>query len=293
MKFPVELVYANNMQEAENARDGGFEPVECAFGSSSVVGPRILDHHGPYSANEAVSIRAAKLVAGGDSCNKFVVAGRPDHDQIYACGVLSLNIPANLDQAEAVAEMDVDPIGRDRTSPRYLPEILFEQGTQGIARNLSGAQNALNCLIDIYSRPHSSEEIALALRNEEIRKRNVLEKIVLNAEGKVALAISEERGFGEWYTKAPIVVLYNPRTKGITLGLNPKKGTPFFNYNGFDLIGNKGFSSLYQEFDNATQKKGAGGREVIGGSPRGVIMNEEDARAYYQILLEASGKNGY
>ena len=290
MSEKVTFVYANNLGEAEKARNEGFEPVECAFGLVSVVGPRELDHHGAYSKNEAVSIKAAKLAIGGDRHGKFVVAGRPDHDQIYACAVLSSSIPAVLAEAEAVAEMDTDPIGRDRTSSRYLNDLLFEQTTKNLSRDCSGAYQALALLVDIYTRAPSQEELSIALDLERKRRECMLEQIVACEEGKVALAISDERGFGEWYTRAPIVVLYNPAKKSITLGLNPKKGSPFFDYNGFDLLGASGFMPIYSEFDKATRKSSSGGREVVGGSPRGVSMSQEDAGAYYTVLVNVVGR---
>jgi hypothetical protein len=291
MRNAVDLKYANTVEEAWKHCAEGFEPVECAFGRESVVGPRVLDHHGQYSKNEAVSIKAAKLVLGGEEHYKFVVAGAPDHDQMYAIATLSRNIEANLDEATAVAEMDTDPIGRPRTSERYFKNLLFEQRTNSVPRNETGARMALSTLVDIYTRMQTPQEVEFALHEEERRKTEMLEKIIECSKGKVALAVSDERGFNEWYTKAPIIVLYSPKNQGITLGLNPKKGEPFFSHNGFDIVGENGFTTLYSQFDLKTGKPGSGGREVVGGSPRGVVMTREDAIKYYEVILnEISGR---
>ena len=104
----VDIIFANTLEEALNARDRGYEPVECAFGRDSVVGDLCLDHHGMYSQEEAVSIKAARLAKDGVTRHKFVVAGTPDADQMYAAAVLSRNIPIDFKDAEAIAQYDID-----------------------------------------------------------------------------------------------------------------------------------------------------------------------------------------
>jgi|SRR3989338_9234121 len=287
----VELKYANTLHEAQEASDSGYEPVECAFGKTSIVGSLQLDHHGSYSHLNAVSIRAAKYALEGKEKYQFVIAGSPDNDQMYAVAALSHNIPIKLEDAEAIAELDTDLIGRDQTLPRYIKSLMFEQRTHGISRDLPGAEKALEILVDLYSRDIPKSEIEKAIDKEEQRRKRMISYVVSSEKDKIALAVSPEKGFPEWYQIAPVVVSYNPEFKSISIGLCPKRGPPFSEKNGFDLLGEKGLMPLYSLLDEKLNKKGHGGREVVGGSPRGLAMSYEDALKTYAILKsEIEGK---
>ena len=102
----LELVYTNNFKEASKYRDQGYEPVECSFGKESVIGPLKLDHHGPYSAEEPVSLKAFKLVKEGYFRSKFVVTGMADPDSVYCMLALSREIKPSLEISVSIAQMD-------------------------------------------------------------------------------------------------------------------------------------------------------------------------------------------
>jgi len=280
----ADLIYANTLDEAIEAKNKGFEPVECAFGKESVVGKFILDHHGKYSNEPAVSIKAAKLAQQGVRLDNFVVTGQADCDQMYAIAALNGRIPINMEEAEWIAIMDTNPIGKDRTWLKYLPILIFEHQTQGLENNLEGSKEALNKLINVYTRNISGKEINAALQYEETRKMTVLSDLKMITAGKVGLAVSEKKGFDVWYEKAPVIIQYNPISQSITFGLCPIRGVTLTALDGFDIIGPDGFNFHYSEFDKILGSPGCGGRDVVGGSPRNEKFSEADAVKLYAYL---------
>ena len=282
----IDIRYANTPEEAEDFVRKGYEPVECSFGDKSVVGDLQLDHHGNLSHLEPVSISAARLAIEGIRKNKFVVTGRPDCDQIYAIAVLGGKIPANLEAATAIAEIDMDPIGRDMTLDKYLPNLAFDQRTLNLEKNSRGTTQALEELIRIYSKELSSEEKTQAITAERDRRRRIKSNINQVETGLVAFVISDEKGFNEWYQEAPIIVQYNPSRKSITLALCPKKGGLLTDKTGFDILGEEGLKPVYKYLDAKTGISGYGGREVVGGSPRGIEISESKALEIYEKIKE-------
>ena len=81
----ISLAYTPTLESAQAWAKQGYEGIECAFGKEkSVVGQYILDHHGTFSGEEPVSIKAARLAESGVRLTKFLVTGLPDPDAIYA-----------------------------------------------------------------------------------------------------------------------------------------------------------------------------------------------------------------
>jgi len=285
MNNKVNIRYAQTLEEAINYEKEGYEPVECSFGKHSVVGKLLLDHHGQYSGQDAVSIKAAKFALNGIKLKNFVVTGEADCDQCYAIAALSgPQIPVKIEHAEAIAEIDTDPVGRDKTNERYIQTLMFEQKTQNLKYCLESSYKSLDELIRIYNNHYDSNEVNQAINNERERKISAKNNIKLYEQGKIALAVSQDKGFDVWYEIAPVVVHYNPDKKLIVFMLNPKKGGLFGEKTGFDLLGKEGLIPIYEKLDNLLQKKGCGGREMIGGSPRNVEMSYNDALRAYEFI---------
>lgn len=280
----VKIEYTSKWEEAEELSKKGYEPVECAFGDKSVVGKFVLDHHGRYSNEDAVSVKAAKLAIEGKRHHEFVVTGTPDCDQIYAIAALSGLIPISMDDAEAIAEIDVDPIGRDKTLERYLPILMFEQRTQGLLNCRESSYTALGELVRIFNREYHSSDIDEAIKKETFRIRDMMKKLEYTNRGKIGLAVSEVRGFAEWYKDSSIVVQYDPKRKKITIGLCPKKNYSHCKTSGIDLLGPKGLEMILPVL-NKMIMEGFGGKRDIIGSPRDVEMTYEQAKQIYDDII--------
>jgi len=283
MKNKANLRYAQTLEDAINHEKEGYEPVECSFGKHSAVGKLILDHHGPYSKHDAVSLKAARFALKGVKLKNFVVTGDADCDQCYAIAALSAQIPVKLEQAEAVAEIDTDPVGRDKTSERYIQILMFEQKTN-LNHCLESSYKSLDELIRIYNGDYDSKEVRQAINNEKERKLSAKKDIKFCEQRKIALAVAPNKAFNEWYEIAPVIVHYNPDKKLITFMLNTKKSESFGGKTGFDLLGKEGFAPIYEKLDGILHKKGCGGREMIGGSPRNVEMSYDEALKAYNFI---------
>lgn len=285
----VELLYAPTFEEANLALQKGYEPVECSFGWESAVGEHLLDHHGKYSGKEAVSIKAARLALAGTRLNRFVVTGAADTDQMYAVAALGGAIPIRMEDAEAIADMDVDPIGRSMLDSRYTRILLHRQEYLDSVSGQESSDHSLRSIIRIFTPESLLEEawVAQALEKaismEEDRQTHALGAVQKLVPGKVAL-VSGQIGpaWNEWYTQAPIVVAYVANQKRVTVGLCPKKGGLLSDQSGFDLLGEDGLSELIPSLDEIVS--GWGGRPEIIGSPRGQSMELGDATEVYKII---------
>jgi len=285
-----EILYASNMAEALDMATKGFEPVECAFGrEGSAVGRYKLDHHGQYSGEEAVSVKAARLALEGVKLQRFVVTGDADCDQCYAIAALSgSQIPIDMDEANAIAEVDVDPIGRDLASDRYVRILLFNQRTHGFPSCLDSTYKALGEFVGIFNGRYGAKDVDAARSYEKARKDSVRQGIKQLEPGRVALVASDDWGFDVWYESAPIVVAFVAPKKSVTIGLCPKKGGTLGDRTGFELLGPEGLKRVYPVLDSEI-KPGWGGRETIGGSPRNAEMTYEDAQKAFAIIKEIAG----
>lgn len=280
----IDLAYALTVGEARDFREQGYEPVECAFGGESVVGGLLLDHHGKYSGEEAVSIKAARLRQGGISRNKFVVTGKADCDMCYAIVALSGRIPVNLDEAAAIAELDLDWIGRDRRGPRYIRSLMFDLETETLSPSLESSVRAVKWAEKIFNGNYGDEDTARALEMENERIENAPKAIRRMVRGKVALTVSSRKGFDVWFNHAPVVVNYDPEHGLITFWACQKLNGFETNKTGFDVLGPRGLVTHYAEIDRVLGVEGSGGREVVGGSPRNAKFSEEDAKRVYEYF---------
>jgi len=289
--LPFSLVYARDAREAESYRDAGWEPVECSFGKESIVGPLRLDHHGPLADEEPVSIKAAKLVLDNPEImvSKFVVAGMPDPDAIYTILVLSRTIEPSLSIGNAIAELDLDPIGIDRTQGDYLRNVLFDMYEE---RELSIKGYLRACLVGrtaFSTDAPSADDIQRAV---EYEKQRIAEasKAVVRRSTHCILVVSDRVGRDVWHNVevgAPLVVQFKPTLGVMTLSGCTRLGAERMgSLSVFDLLGPLGLEVAYPHMDNLLGLAGSGGRPDIGGSPRGALITLEDANRVYQAMVD-------
>ena len=107
----LDIRIAATADEARAALAEGYEPVECAFGSESVVGPLGLDHHGALSDRPPVCRQALDLHSGARLAS-FVVTGIPDADATMAMALLAQRSIAGLGGDDIVALVAASDVGR-------------------------------------------------------------------------------------------------------------------------------------------------------------------------------------
>lgn len=289
MTDAIQIVYTDDYEKAAVLRDEGYEPIECAFGAyGSVLGPLNMDHHGTESHRPGVAIRAAGPDYGARRDDpRFVVTGTPDADATLAIVALSAAVPQDQIPAEFVATVDQhdrDPIGFDLTqAPHGATLLAFNQTT--LPRGKKGFRASVARMVELLTTTLSSEEERRALGTERSRQRRAAGAIEA-VYGPGGMSIEPERlgqaarqtrrvaltrgtvwGFDVWYEWAPVVVSFSDRLKKITLGCpDDETATAVF--------GERGLFEVYEAMG-----QGWGGRATVGGSPRGVPMTFEAARA--------------
>jgi hypothetical protein len=167
---------------------------------------------------------------------------------------------------------------------------MFEQRTNSLQKGLTGSIKALDTLIEIYNKKYSQTDLKNAIETENKRKQTIGSAIHKFEKDKVCFAICGTKGFDVWYEYAPVAVQYDPDKKSISFGLCPKKYGTLGNKTGFEVIGEKGFSAYYKEFDKILKSDGCGGRDVVGGSPRNQEFSMWDAENIYNFLVEVAKK---
>jgi hypothetical protein len=260
-----------------------------------------MDHHGTESHRDGVAIRACGEDFGARRDDpRFVVTGAPDADATLAIIALAglverEDIPAGF--PELVDRHDMAPIGLDLLTEEHGPVLLTFQQTP-FKRGLSGFEASVECMVALIHNGLNAEGIRRALGTERSRQERAQKSLVsiLEPGGRVrdlsearetsvdattpavALVHGSVWGFDIWYRWAPIVVSYSSRLEKVTLGcVNAQRA--------LELLGEGGLLTVYPEFG-----VGWGGRDAVGGSPRGVPLALKDAESTAQTLAILLGE---
>lgn len=290
----LDIKFTNDFAEAQRLRDQGYEPIECAFGQhGSVMGPLNMDHHGTESHREGVAIRACRDHFGARSEDpRFVVTGAPDADAVLAIVALAGLVPeVAIDPTfyTLVNRFDIDPIGIELFDEERGVELAQFNQLQGLRQSEAGFRRGIEAMMHILTHGVAEDEKERMVRADDARKRKALEGIhgVLDSRG-YALALPESPlgsvrrgeaieldqarivvtrspvwGFDVWYRVAPIVVSYSDRLEKFTVGVADTETARL-------IFGEKGLNVVWPELG-----PGWGGRESVGGSPRGANYSFE------------------
>jgi len=294
---PLELKFSNHYQTVMSLRDEGYEPIECAFGQyGSVMGPLNMDHHGEESHREGVALRACRDLYGARVHDpRFAVTGTPDADAVLAIIALAGLVPKHRLDPEfytLVNRYDTDPIGIDLfTEPSGLGLAWFNQVTH-LTQSEEGFRRGIDAMVSLLTEGVTDSDADRIRRADENRKKRAKEGIVslfgrrgesldipefvegqpvlrgskaLSGTARVLVVESSVWGFDVWYRYAPVVVSYASRIKKVTVGC-PDVDTAE------RLFGPGGLKNAWSVLG-----RGWGGRESIGGSPRGEEKTRNDA----------------
>ncbi len=293
----IQIVYVKNSDEARAAMEQGYTPIECAFGPKTVVDELQMDHHGPLSHLECVSIRAYRDHFGARATDpRFVVTGTPGADDIFAILALSGLAPHPSRQApphlakslqrdvtplvELIAKLDRDPVGVDKTASPWGALLIvwgaMTEGPEGLVRHY-GALYEMWRLLE--GRPLVS--LLKAAEAEDRERRAKAQAAPFEMIGLVKfLADSPVPAPDVYYGRrsnetnpnspegweAPVVVTYVANAKRVSIGAANSAVAEV-------LFGKGGLNNVFLLLG-----KGWGGAEAVGGSPHGVEMTPEDAR---------------
>lgn len=294
----MEVILSNDEKTVRELVAQGYCPVECSINGHSIVDDLVMDHHEDRSHLEAVSIRAIRDHAGARAHDpRFVVVGACDGDASFAIAALAGLIPVNaatVTLGKTVGLMDTDPIGRDLFSLPYGGFLsLWDTDHRKTNRSQQGAVDAVmgwETLTENLDNPppalqnRLTEAKAREEKNVEIARQDLAKATIKG--GVCLIHHSEVFGFNTWHGRVegqpsekaagwvnPVVLIYNRDNKNMGLSCpNKRVAEEFFGTGGLK---------------NVFPKLGAwGGRESVGGSPRGRAMTPEDAMAALEKIGE-------
>lgn len=294
----------------------GYCPVECSFGEKNIIDDLVMDHHGKYSNLESVAVRAYRDCFGVRAEDPRFVVNHIDADCIFAIASLAgllphpeskyaATLPAFrqkawlqdlLPLAETIAVIDVDPIGRDILSmPKGEVLItwnaLFGNGADDELAAVAAVQGwrmlmtspAAKTFLDAASQAEGARrDMALA----DLQRGERIGKVVFIRQSRVF-------GFAEWYDRKPEAGLStevtgwgNPIVISQTEGGNLTFGAPNKQV-AEQLFGPGGLLTVFSKLNKIyglTEGSGFGGREGVGGSPRGRVMSEEECQNIIEVV---------
>ena len=306
----LSIIVSNNLQEIKDLISEGFCPVECSIGGESIVDALEMDHHGELSHLESVAIRSYRDHWGARKEDpRFVIAGNADADAVATClnlaGLTShpsfdvSGLPPFLHAAKrkdlsgfmsTVSILDTDPIGQNKPEMEMIGELLAWQALTAGATSNNGAIFAAQLMLQLLDgHPVRKPFINAAFASEKVRYSQSMK--ALSEAQKVAgvlLVNSPVWGFEEWYSihrdrpsnlcsgwENQVVLAYNAIGQNFTVGC-PNKAIAEA------LFGTGGLKNVFPKLD--AHSKGWGGREAVGGSPRGLKMPLEDAPSLAKII---------
>ncbi len=312
----ITIAYSKDVEKVEGYVAAGYCPVECSFGGVSVVDELELDHHGEKSGLESVAIRAYRDFFGARAEDPRFVINHIDADSIFAVASLAglLPHPSQADKvkpfqvktwtqdllplAETISVVDTDPIGRDVLS-MPMGDILTTWNAlfSANADDELAAYAAVEGWRRLLTQPSAQVFVSAAEESEKQRQVSALADLSERSEkvGDV-LAIRQSRmfGFDIWYQRRPesgapteargwanpMVVSWLEGPENITVACPNQKVAE-------ELLGEGGLRNVFRELNahyGLAETSGFGGRETIGGSPRGQKMTEEDLQVVIAII---------
>jgi hypothetical protein len=323
-KLNLDLRVSSDPEEIRRlVAEGAFCPIECSIGGESITDSLLMDHHGELSDADGVAIRAYRDSFGVLKDKPFFVTCSPvDADACFATAALAGLLPhpsregppwlkTDLTElAESINKLDVEPIG---LNPLDLPGgdkiLAWDALVSGSNRDDLGYMAGVGLWVQLTTA--ASHLLAPLLEGvkkseEERRKTSSTELSDKLVHGKydeglvVALYETTAWGFDCWYNRRgfrsgesksdantvagwwnPVVLALAERSREITVGC-PNQAVAE------ELFGEGGLKNVFAQLE----PEGWGGREAIGGSPRGQEMTEAQLKAAAEKVASLIKKEG-
>lgn len=320
----MELVLVKNIEGVKELVSNGYCPVECSFGGVSVVDELQMDHHGSMSHLESVAIRAYRDHYGARQQDARFVVNHVDADSIFAVAALAGLLPHPqcfaaqampafkqrpwlvdlLPLAQTIATIDTDPIGRDIIAMPYGDVLITWDAMFGFgADDDLAAIAAVQGWRQLLTAPACKVFLAAAKDSEQERVASALADLRERGEkvGQV-LILKQSRvfGFAEWYQRQPEAGAATEAAgweHQVAIALTEQQAITFGTPNqsvAEQVLGKGGLTNVFaklNEFYGLEPGAGFGGRDVVGGSPRGMKMTEEDLRKAAKVANDIIAAN--
>ncbi len=287
--FDVELFWCPEVNEIEKLISEKVIPIEMAEGDISYIDDFCLDHHNDLSYLPAASITALQYYGKAVKDNTVrIMVNHVDADSVV-CGLTIMGL-ISKDILEAfnldIAILDVDPMSVKAIELPYGKQIqIWKNAMSSVKQSGWAYLYGMQLFIDILENPNLYQRKMDAAEEQE---RNRIEAAIQDLKegifaynGKIVV-IPESNVFGfdvhygrdsyhsinslqGW--KRCCVIARVPKSGTVTIGCPNKEVAE-------ELFGNGGLLNVFPKLPKINNKSW-GGRESIGGSPRGEIFPKE------------------
>ena len=295
----VEVLVTTDPLQAQAAVKAGYIPVEASYGDKTAhdvtraIPILTLDHHGPFSDLECPTVRAQKEFFNyGAGILPDIVRGRyvlshVDADSfLTVMGLEGYKLPPTF--VERVVFSDLYGPHKIPADQRNHPEQIKLSLLNDLLNNRKGfTEVEIRKAIQILQLPDNSSTIADKIRKLDARYARLAPScFMLDDEeytASVAIGVTEDYPMDILYDMADFAVAYHNKDRYITIGCRDlETGQAYAGW------GEKGLIDFWPRLG-----PGWGGRETIGGSPRGELMTLQQAVDAAKTLKMWMGeKNG-
>ncbi len=294
----IQVLWQPNEDEIEARMEEGFVPVEMAEGTRTYVDFRCLDHHNSYSDMPSACITALKFYGelAGQTPAKIMV-NHTDSDSVMTgvtlLGLLPFDLLKRLNPE--IGQLDTEPLMTDEKTLRYNDEIqIWKSNMESVKQSgwswLYGVQlwlDIFNNWIDfkgVLENFKAMEEgrKQLALDDYNAAKRGHADKILLINPSRVKgfdvqfcrqdkAAPDTLEGWRHW-----CIISYIEKSGSVMLACPCKKVAEL-------AFGSGGLKNVFHLLPKIDGREW-GGRESVGGSPRGVKFPVERLDEVMEII---------
>lgn len=284
----------NNYAEAVRLRSAGWCPIEASYGTGkSVVDGLCMDHHGDLSDQEPVSVRAYRDHYGALASDpRFFTAGPVDADATFAAAALAALIPGGdadfMSLAKTIGLVDSSPVGVCIPDLPFGDRLLLWNELSEIDRGAKSCEE-LVLLWKVVMSPAACLAAGSASARWHDRASVAISQMDngLVDSTRFGAAIDETTvwGFDHWYGRILVhpqhsiegwenpFVMARSEHGEVTIGC-PNESVAA------KLFGPGGLKSVFPKLE----PEGWGGREAIGGSPRGRFVTESEFVAAFRAV---------
>ena len=279
----LDIQYVTDPRAAERLRDQGYEPVECSF-ASSIVGALQMDHHGTLSHLDGVAIRACRDHLGARKDDpRFVVTGTADADATFAIAALAGILPERpsvplLELAHIINQEDMDPYAVDLRATAAGRLVLLWKKLASPKNDDVAFYGAVNRWRFLLSSTRIGDLVDTVQLEEGFERMEVHTFPLEFLAPEVAFYASETIDFSVLYRRAPVLVGYHTVDRKVRIGCRNRETAEA-------LFGAGGLMNVFPHLSPTEEGNPWTGREVVGGSPRGLPLTEAQAREAAAVVL--------
>jgi len=281
----INLLWRPERSEIPDYISQGFVPIEMAEGDESFVDFRCLDHHNAYSCLPSACVTALKHYGTLGNPARLMV-NHTDADCVLAgltiMGFLPMEILEKLNVEVGI--LDTNPLSEDYTQFAHGDAIrLWKTGMVSAKQSGWSWLYGLQLFLDIFRNADCYSEIKDKIEERERERVRLAledyEKAVRSPSGKILLiAPSRVNGFGVQFCRQPnfpadtlegwkhwCIAAHVAGSENITISC-PNRSVAEL------AFGPGGLLNIYPKLPELEGKKW-GGRESVGGSPRGAAVS--------------------